>query len=126
MMTLEERAKCIADLAGPGSARGAERQRRVHDRALEMMREVVSEVEAGIREAVRIMDLMGRGGDARDLARHGKNLRALLRAPVVEDSCGCIFCDMGLEARPVIPTRGLPPGNYHQTARGEFLCDKQK
>lgn len=34
------------------------------------------EAEAGIREAVRIMDLMGRGGDARELARHGNNLRA--------------------------------------------------
>ena len=34
------------------------------------------EAEEGIREAVRIMDLMGRGGDARELARHGINLRA--------------------------------------------------
>lgn len=32
------------------------------------------EAVEGIREAVRIMDLMGRGGDARELARVGHNL----------------------------------------------------
>jgi hypothetical protein len=38
----------------------------------------ITEAEEGIREAVRIMDLMGRGGDARNLALHGNNLRAAL------------------------------------------------
>jgi hypothetical protein len=38
----------------------------------------ITEADEGIREAVRIMDLMGRGGDARNLALHGNNLRAAL------------------------------------------------
>lgn len=32
----------------------------------------------GIAEAVRILDLMGRGGDARVLAIYGNNLRSVL------------------------------------------------
>jgi hypothetical protein len=38
----------------------------------------ITEAEEGIREAVRIMDLMGRGQDARNLAIYGNNLRAAL------------------------------------------------
>jgi hypothetical protein len=46
-MTLEERAQCIADLAAPGmSYRGAERQRRVYERALKMLGEVSRECPA--------------------------------------------------------------------------------
>lgn len=37
-MTLEERAACIADVS-LGSARGAERRRRIYERALTMLRE---------------------------------------------------------------------------------------
>lgn len=37
------------------------------------------EIEAGIREAVRVMDLMGRGGDARAHARNGHNLACVIR-----------------------------------------------
>lgn len=37
------------------------------------------EAETGIAEAVRILDLMGRGGDARNLAVYGNNIRAVMR-----------------------------------------------
>jgi hypothetical protein len=37
-MTLEERAACIADVS-LGSARGAERRRRIYERAITMLRE---------------------------------------------------------------------------------------
>ncbi len=50
-MTLEERAKCISDLAAPGlSYRGAERQRRVYERALKMLCEVAQCPVCGTRE----------------------------------------------------------------------------
>lgn len=39
----------------------------------------MAEAEQGIAEAVRILDLMGRGGDARHLQRHGNNMRAVMR-----------------------------------------------
>lgn len=38
-MTLAERAACIADLAAPGSVRGALRRQRVYDKALQMLTE---------------------------------------------------------------------------------------
>jgi hypothetical protein len=37
------------------------------------------DAEAGVQEAVRVMDLMGRGQDARNLAIHGSNLRAVIQ-----------------------------------------------
>lgn len=44
-----------------------------------IMLEHAISAEEGIREAVRVMDLMGRGGDARELARVGHNLQSAIR-----------------------------------------------
>lgn len=39
----------------------------------------------------------------------------------IEDSCGCIWCDVGNK-----PIRHNPPGdNYHVTARGRFPCTRK-
>lgn len=35
----------------------------------------------------------------------------------VEDSCGCVWCDLGLE-----PTRPFTDALVHKTARGTFRC----
>lgn len=43
------------------------------------LEETVEQAIGGIADAVRIMDLMGRGQDARNLAVHGNNLAAVLR-----------------------------------------------
>lgn len=44
-----------------------------------IMLEHASAAEEGILEGVKVMDLMGRGADARELARVGHNLQSAIR-----------------------------------------------
>lgn len=71
----------IAALWGNGQEKRAMAERIVALANVEKRFEpnAIKEIEDGVREAVRVLDLMGRGGAARDLARHGHNLRAALR-----------------------------------------------
>lgn len=65
----------IAEVMDQGEADFIVRAANCHD---ELMA-AITEAESGIAEAVRIMDLMGRGQDARNLAIYGNNLRAAAR-----------------------------------------------
>lgn len=44
---------------------------------------------------------------------------------IVEDSCGCVWCDMDLTPTPMIAPNGFHMGDVHVTKRGNFPCTKQ-